>query len=594
MQNEEWKAIPQTGLEQFEISTLGNIRKFDYKINQYVEPSTHISSEGHERLSVYANGKQHVYSIYKLAFLTFKTTDKERIEEFPLMYKGSYLPIIVQHQDGDKTNNSIDNIVRSKNQFDLITYPTLDEHEVWKNMDFCDELKGYRVSSLGNIQRFCSEKSKWEHMVRFKYDSNVITVINRTPYIIFKLLLQTFLGIEQGHINYRIIDGNIMNLRLSNIEYIPPKDKYKPELCADLEGEIWKPIPVITDLKDYLASNLGRVKKFNHKHGYYVLCNQHRDTNGYRRIVRCVNSVSRYYSVHRLVALAFLPYDHLEQKECHKNSLDGIGLVPNHKDGNKIDNRVENLVWTDNEGNSRHAQENRLIKTSYPVNVLDLTTGKTSHYNSITEVSVALNLGSNAKPIIFNTTMDNPYMGRYVFTVDEKEYVRNHNKTNSKPIMVYDYVTKTITIYELMMEVERVTGVIANTIKSRAKIDPNKRPNNLIAGYEFYYVSDFDKDRPFEWRDFTSDEAKESRDFYHKCIQNGTNMFSKETEVMNVATRTVEVFQSLKQAAKKYGLDYPGLKQVVRKNRNPDIPLRVYQGYIFRQTGDNRDWLYCK
>lgn len=366
------------------------------------------------------------------------------------------------------------------------------------------------------------------------------------------------------------------------------------ENCVDLEGEVWKPIPVIKELEGYLASNLGRVKRFNHKHGYFVECNQHRDSNGYRRIIRFLNGKSRFYSIHRLVALAFLPYEHLEQKECHKNSLDGIGLVPNHKNSQKDDNRAENLEWTDNPGNIRDAYQQRLLKTSYPIEVLDLTTGITTSYISIVETAKALNLKTNAKTIIFNSTTDKPYLGRYVFTVDKEDYVRNHSKVKSKPIMVYDYVTRVITIYELLMEVEGVTGIVVNTIKSRVKIPHDKRPNNLLAGYEFYYVNDFDENNPFEWRDFTPEYALESREFYRKCIQNGTNTFSIETEVLDVTTGMIETFKSLKQATQKYGLDYPGLKQIVRKNRKQNIPLRVYKGYIFRQTGDSRDWKYCK
>lgn len=62
---------------------------------------------------------------------------------------------------------------------------------------------------------------------------------------------------------------------------------------------------------------------------------------GYRRIIVSDNGRIRTVFVHRLVAEAFVP----NQK--------GLPQV-NHKDGNKLNNRPENLEWCTNEENLRH------------------------------------------------------------------------------------------------------------------------------------------------------------------------------------------------------------------------------------------------
>ena len=64
----------------------------------------------------------------------------------------------------------------------------------------------------------------------------------------------------------------------------------------------------------------------------------HVDDKGYLRVF----PYRRGVRVHRLVACAFL------------DRVDGMNEV-NHKDGNKLNNCVDNLEWTDRVGNMRHA-----------------------------------------------------------------------------------------------------------------------------------------------------------------------------------------------------------------------------------------------
>ena len=68
--------------------------------------------------------------------------------------------------------------------------------------------------------------------------------------------------------------------------------------------------------------------------------------NGYQRFR--IQGVKESY-IHRLVATAFMP----EKKEA--------GLEVNHKNGNKQDNRVENLEWCSHKKNCEHASKTGLI-----------------------------------------------------------------------------------------------------------------------------------------------------------------------------------------------------------------------------------------
>lgn len=118
----------------------------------------------------------------------------------------------------------------------------------------------------------------------------------------------------------------------------------------NLKGEIWAKLP--NSKFSYEISNLGRVKsmrrKIRHKGGkfYYkedVIFKQHITKRGYLR-VGIQNKTGRQIlvMVHRLVAVAFLLNP--ENK-----------ATVNHKDGDKLNNKLENLEWNTVKENIVHS-----------------------------------------------------------------------------------------------------------------------------------------------------------------------------------------------------------------------------------------------
>lgn len=124
------------------------------------------------------------------------------------------------------------------------------------------------------------------------------------------------------------------------------------ELC-DLPGEIWKDIAGYEGL--YQVSNMGRVKSLertrnmnnpNAKSPAFAPVNERILTFGkslgYRRVILAKDGVNRGFRVHKLVALAFIPNPE------NKTQI-------NHKDGDKHNNRAENLEWVTPSENQQHA-----------------------------------------------------------------------------------------------------------------------------------------------------------------------------------------------------------------------------------------------
>lgn len=125
---------------------------------------------------------------------------------------------------------------------------------------------------------------------------------------------------------------------------------------------IWKEIPNTNGI--YFVSNDGLVKSVDH----HV---KHKDgnkrlqfgrilkpiivTKGYLHVILCLGGKRLQISVHRLVALAFIPNPENKPQV-------------NHIDCNKKNNLVNNLEWVTNRENIIHAHKNNLIKLNYGEN----------------------------------------------------------------------------------------------------------------------------------------------------------------------------------------------------------------------------------
>ena len=121
----------------------------------------------------------------------------------------------------------------------------------------------------------------------------------------------------------------------------------------------------------YLVSNTGEIKGV--KSG--KIRSKNVNKKGYCFVSGSLGSRSSKitFKVHKAVAETFIPL------------VDGKNLV-NHKDGNKLNNHVDNLEWCTNQENIIHAIKNNLKTYDFRKKaVRNVTTGKI--YKSITEAA---------------------------------------------------------------------------------------------------------------------------------------------------------------------------------------------------------------
>lgn len=134
--------------------------------------------------------------------------------------------------------------------------------------------------------------------------------------------------------------------------------------------EIWKPIKGYETL--YKVSNLGNVKSiyYNRKGIEYLVAQDLR--RGYLRVALIKNGIRKYYSVHRLVAEAFIP---------NPNNLPCI----NHKDENKQNNKMDNLEWCTHSYNKMYSAHKSIVQLAFDGTII-------KKWNSIKDASITLSL----------------------------------------------------------------------------------------------------------------------------------------------------------------------------------------------------------
>ncbi len=153
-------------------------------------------------------------------------------------------------------------------------------------------------------------------------------------------------------------------------------------------------IKEIVGFEDYYIDKEGRIfnKELRELKGKWV------DNTGYYQIVLRKNKKRKYVRIHRLVALTFIP---------NPNNLPQI----NHKDGNKLNNNVDNLEWCTNSENTQHGYDSNLYhskRRKIGVKAIHKKTKEVFIFSSIRECSEKLSLNRKTiSAILFDNKTNN-------------------------------------------------------------------------------------------------------------------------------------------------------------------------------------------
>ncbi len=135
------------------------------------------------------------------------------------------------------------------------------------------------------------------------------------------------------------------------------------------EKEKWR---TISENEKYEVSNLGRIinKKTKMIRKNYIT------RAGYERICLSKHSKVKFHLVHRLVAQAFIP---------NPKNFPQV----NHKDKNRVNNRVENLEWVNQSMNMKHCVETGAKRYKRPIWRRN-SKGEVTYFDSIVKAAKAV------------------------------------------------------------------------------------------------------------------------------------------------------------------------------------------------------------
>lgn len=217
---------------------------------------------------------------------------------------------------------------------------------------------------------------------------------------VHRMVAETFLDQPPGKeiVNHK--DGDTHNFKLDNLEWATSSEnaihaintglrqngnQIVNKFIGNLPDEEWKPI---RDYPNYVISSMGRVMNVRTKR---LLKSYQDNSGGYKCVNLWYNNKSKIHRIHTLV------YSHFH------NDFDLQGYVINHKDGDKLNNCVDNLEKNTYQENNLHAvYVIKTNKSSKAVYQLDKDKNIINEFPSIAKAQRELGIANISRAISKN------------------------------------------------------------------------------------------------------------------------------------------------------------------------------------------------
>jgi hypothetical protein len=272
--------------------------------------------------------------------------------------------------------------------------------------------------------------------------------------------------------------------------YMWEKEDSLFEFYEQQEGEKELPIPFI---QGFNVTTFGRVYNTKTKVVRKPLI---ASGSGYH----CVGIRGQTYLVHRLICQVFFPEGNVDGK-----------MVVNHKDGNKLNNRLENLEWATRSQNNKHALQTGLISTKSIAAYNDEGIIAVFPYTNVLTREIGMNtdIGSACKKgaTCLGHKWKHITKEEYLAHKDKcKELILYHNYRTKKAVGKFNPEGEMVHMFESVKEASESVG-----IKS---IGDHLKSGKLYKGYYWKYV-----DNPKNYIKLTVDRINKINEFFTDTAQ---------------------------------------------------------------------------
>ncbi|KAF1804836.1 hypothetical protein FB192DRAFT_1467897 [Mucor lusitanicus] len=359
---EQWRQLPFP-LQNFSVSSLGRVKGRRRVLTQ----QTLRRSTDHRfyvDVQLPNNRQQWVDHLVLLGF----NNDANQVAALPF----------VIHLDDNETNNRLENLRRGTyDQYHEVDDHFRDAHglqrrrivrscrfEDYNPLSFPqrqDYIPRRYVYANGQISNVYDEETTLSPRANlagvWKIDIRIHNREMSPP--ISELVVDTWMGFDNLRPLVIYLDGNLNNLHRDNL--IPANhNEYATHMSLSLRAhpdEIFRPIRHMgnVDFTHYLVSNYGRVYGINSR----TILSIYDGPGAYAHIILYRNGISYDFSAHRIVFSTF------------NDRPIGQGLVIDHVDSDRQNNRIGNLEEVTRQENTRRSvEQRRLWRESLPTSEL--------------------------------------------------------------------------------------------------------------------------------------------------------------------------------------------------------------------------------
>lgn len=191
-------------------------------------------------------------------------------------------------------------------------------------------------------------------------------------------------------------------------------------------------------------------------------------------------------TIHRLLALAFI--------ECPGNPDE---MQVNHKDGNKLNNRLDNLEWVTASENVLHAYMTGLRNDNRPIQIRHLLTGEEKEFYSLQEAARFFSVNGEKVNRYLNSPELYPFANYWNVRYKDgnwKAIGANHvnQRYSSKPteITLFNPEENSVFLFESATAASEFIRYSRETVTTYAK----KTDKPIVGGYKIYFSRDFNLD----------------------------------------------------------------------------------------------------